>query len=394
METCPLVSFVVPCYKLGHLLQECVDSILTQTYSHLEVLIMDDCSPDDTETVAHSYDDPRVRYIRNEHNLGHLRNYNKGIALSNGHYVWLISADDKLRRPYILERYVRLMEEHPNVGYICCPGIGLHNSRETGLVRKCGYFGSRDRIFNGRDFIKISLRKGYGLLSPSVMVRRDCYERVSTFPLDMPHQGDWYLWIRWAIECDVAYFCEPMVNYRDHELNMMKDLVRRVPETVFRDEVNVLWRTKQISEQKGFHAIASQCAELVAEKYARAAAARLYDNVGSFPTSPEECERALRIHARNDLEYTRLRAVFFDFLGNKHWRHGKYRHARESYSVAVTENWCMWMVWIKIFILITGLGYEVLLLKSLPRRLGLVLKRSRSATHRLIAYLSFPQQKA
>jgi glycosyltransferase involved in cell wall biosynthesis len=339
---------------------------------------MDDCSPDDTETVAHSYDDPRVRYIRNEHNLGHLRNYNKGIALSSGHYVWLISADDKLRRPYILERYVRLMEEHPNVGYICCPGIGLHNSRETGLIRQCGYFGSRDRIFNGRDFIKISLRKGYGLLSPSVMVRRDCYERVSTFPLDMPHQGDWYLWFRWAIECDVAYVCEPMVNYRDHELNIMKELFRRVPETVFRDEVNVLWRTKQISEQRGFGAIASQCAESVVEKYARAAAARLYDDVGSFPTGPEECDRALRIHAKDDLEYARLRAMFFDFLGNKHWRHGKYRHAQQSYSVAVTENRCMWIVWIKILILKAGLGGGVLLLKSMPRRLVLVFERSPS----------------
>ena len=48
----PLVSFVVPCYKLAHLLRECVDSILGQTYQHIEVLIMDDCSPDDTPAVA------------------------------------------------------------------------------------------------------------------------------------------------------------------------------------------------------------------------------------------------------------------------------------------------------------------------------------------------------
>jgi hypothetical protein len=169
-----------------------------------------------------------------------------------------------------------------------------------------------------------------------------------------------------------------MVNYRDHELNIMKDLVRRVPETVFRDEVNVLWRTKQISEQRGFGAIASQCAESVVEKYARAAAARLYDDVGSFPTGPEECDRALRIHAKDDLEYARLRAMFFDFLGNKHWRHGKYRHAQQSYSVAVTENRCMWIVWIKILILKAGLGGGVLLLKSMPRRLVLVFERSPS----------------
>src|SRR6266550_3100148 len=106
----PIVSFVVPCYKLAHLLRECVDSILCQTFGNLEVLIMDDCSPDKTSEVAQSFRDSRVRYIRNESNLGHLRNYNKGISLTQGKYVWLISADDYLRRAYILEKYVNLLE--------------------------------------------------------------------------------------------------------------------------------------------------------------------------------------------------------------------------------------------------------------------------------------------
>src|ERR1051325_8426833 len=121
----PTVSFVVPCYKLAHLLKECIQSILAQTYENFEILIMDDCSPDDTESVAQSFADPRIRYIRNETNLKHLRNYNKGIELSRGRYVWLISADDCLRRPYILERYVNLLEKQPNVGYVFCPAVGL-----------------------------------------------------------------------------------------------------------------------------------------------------------------------------------------------------------------------------------------------------------------------------
>src|SRR5579862_9390224 len=114
----PKVSFVVPCYKLAHLLPECIQSILSQTYKDFEILIMDDKSPDNTPEVARSFGDERVKHIRNEPNLGHLRNYNKGIGLSRGEHVWLISADDRLRCNYVLQRYVDLMDAHPNVGYI------------------------------------------------------------------------------------------------------------------------------------------------------------------------------------------------------------------------------------------------------------------------------------
>ena len=78
----PLVSFVVPCYKLAHLMPQCVNSILRQSYENYEILIMDNCSPDNTPEVAASFGDPRVKLVRNETNLGHVRNFNKGITLA------------------------------------------------------------------------------------------------------------------------------------------------------------------------------------------------------------------------------------------------------------------------------------------------------------------------
>src|SRR3984893_10188043 len=134
MKTHPKVSFVVPCYKLAHLLPECVNSILAQTFADFEILIMDDCSPDDTPKVAQSFQDLRVRHVRNEPNLGHLRNYNKGIDLARGEYIWLISADDRLRCSYVLEKYVALLDQHPKVGYVFCPGVGLRDGRETEVL--------------------------------------------------------------------------------------------------------------------------------------------------------------------------------------------------------------------------------------------------------------------
>ena len=109
----PTVSFVVPCYKLAHLLPECIGSIVSQTYEDFEVLVMDDCSPDGTAEIAQSYGDSRVKHIRNDFNLGHLRNYNKGIGLARGKYIWLISADDYHRKPHVLQIYVEVLDRNP-----------------------------------------------------------------------------------------------------------------------------------------------------------------------------------------------------------------------------------------------------------------------------------------
>jgi hypothetical protein len=104
-----------------------------------------------------SSQDSRVKHIRNEQNLGPLRNYNKGITLSRGKYVWLISADDYLRRPYVLERYVELTEAHPSVGYTFCPGVAVKNGKEGGIWKGSEY-GRHDCIIKGHVFLKTLLK--------------------------------------------------------------------------------------------------------------------------------------------------------------------------------------------------------------------------------------------
>src|SRR5689334_6401876 len=172
----PKVTFIVPCYKLAHLLPECIDSILAQTFGDFEILIMDDASPDNTAEVARGFTDPRVKHVRNDPNLGHLRNYNKGINLAAGEYIWLISADDRLRSTNALERYVRVMDAHPRVGFAFCPGIGIRDGKETEIVN-WATIDSPDAILNGRTFLRRLLESNC-ILAPSGLVRRACYENV------------------------------------------------------------------------------------------------------------------------------------------------------------------------------------------------------------------------
>lgn len=370
------VSFIVPCYGLAHLLAECVNSILAQTYQDFEVLIMDDCSPDNTAEIANSIQDPRVRHIRNQRNLGHLQNYNRGIALSRGQFIWLISADDRLRCSYVLDRYVRIMEEHPEVGYVCCPGIRLVNGEEKGRLQ-CGYFGPQDKIFKGPDFIHASLCFGYGLLAPSVLVRRECYEKLSMFPTDMPHQGDWYLWLRWALSYDVAYLSDPMVNYRSHDLNIMKDLVDRFPEKVFNDEVAVLWRIRAHCEERMLRRLVDECEDRLARKYARAASSAIYRDDYSWGTgnachwrlTPAQCLGAIESCLSSSSDGRRMQGKFAEYLGNQHWRHRTFAEARRSYLSALNYDWRLPRVWCKLLALDLGLGFVGIHIRRIQRRL-------------------------
>jgi glycosyltransferase involved in cell wall biosynthesis len=270
----PKVSFIIPCYNLAHFLGDCVNSILSQTYVDFEILIMDDCSPDNTQEVAAGFKDPRVTYIRNEPNLGHLRNYNKGIELARGRYIWLISADDCLRSRNVLEKFVEVLDQNPNVGYVFCPAMTLNkNGEEVGVEEVWIWPGYRDRILRGDEVVRRSAYR-CALISPTALVRKECYTRVGGFPLDQPRTGDWYLWAVFAMTSDVGYFAEPMVCYRRHDTNMDKIMAENDPSFFFEQEMLCRWSMKKEAENAGVKDVYQDFRRGLADVYA----SRLVDN--------------------------------------------------------------------------------------------------------------------
>jgi len=104
----PLVSIVLPTYKRAHLLAQAMRSVLDQTYAHLELIVVDDNSPDDTASVVRSFDDPRIRYVKNDPNLKLPRALNRGFAMARGNYLtW--TSDDNLLAPAAIERMVGVL---------------------------------------------------------------------------------------------------------------------------------------------------------------------------------------------------------------------------------------------------------------------------------------------
>lgn len=130
----PKVSVVMTAYNSGRVIRKTLDSLLGQTFRDFELIIVDDCSKDDTIDIIKGYDDPRIRLVRNEANQGISRSRNIGLDLAKGEYVAMSDHDDP-SLPTRLEKQVAFLDGHPDhimVTTACFFQTG--QSRETGDI--------------------------------------------------------------------------------------------------------------------------------------------------------------------------------------------------------------------------------------------------------------------
>jgi hypothetical protein len=333
----PLVSFVVPCYQLGHVLPECIESILTQTYQNFEILIMDNCSPDNTPEVARSFCDPRVRHIRNEENIGHTANFNRGITLSQGKYVWWLSADDLLQSSRALERFVELMERNPQVGYVFCRSIEVQGGKKKGIAQwtDCG---ADDLIWDGRAFLA-RLFEFNCIAESSAMVRKQCYERVGLFRLDLPFASDWYLWCSIALHYDVAYFSDPMVcwrNWQDHSDSLTA--VFSQDHTCISDEIAVLSDAGLQTKDMGIPVLCSLARSALVHRVLRTLKPPLGHNHQAALTGAQ-LRAILRVRIRDKEERRLILTRLYSELTNEadqHYWQSDYTESMRSYQLAIS----------------------------------------------------------
>ncbi len=115
----PRVSICIPTYNYAAYLDQAIGSALEQTYRHLEVVVVDNCSTDATESLAEAWvrRDPRVRYLRNHSNVGLARNFNLALRAARGEYVKILCADDWLHSRAV-ELSVAALEKHPQASLV------------------------------------------------------------------------------------------------------------------------------------------------------------------------------------------------------------------------------------------------------------------------------------
>lgn len=214
----PRVSVVVTCYNYGRYVAEAVDSLLGQTFSELEAIVIDDASPDNSADVLRSRysDNPRVRLVLHSANQGHIRSYNEGLSMARGEFMGVLAADDFALRPDAVARQVAVFDAHPRVGFVYSAYMMVD---EHSTPFRSFEPWPADYVRDGFTEFRELLSKNY-VPHSGTLVRRACHDRLGLYDVELPHAGDWDLWLRVASIADVGYVAEPLYAYRVHGSNM------------------------------------------------------------------------------------------------------------------------------------------------------------------------------
>jgi glycosyltransferase involved in cell wall biosynthesis len=214
------VDIVVPCYNYAGYLPRAVESALAQEGVDVRVLILDDCSPDNTAEVAErlAAADPRVTYSKNPKNLNLVGTANRGLfEWATGDYVVLLSADDALH-PGALAHATRLMDANPNVGMVYGQALVFSNEQED--ERAADVAEPQQTIINGEHFLRLCCEYGNPVSAAAVVVRNKIQRQVGPYNPAFPHTSDYEMWMRCALVSDVAFVRATIGYYRWHGSNM------------------------------------------------------------------------------------------------------------------------------------------------------------------------------
>jgi glycosyltransferase involved in cell wall biosynthesis len=207
-EQHPLVSICIPTYNRAGMASKAIDSALAQTYTNIEVLVVDNASSDTIESLVTAYSDPRVKFYRNSRNLGMYGNFNRCIELAKGKYIHILHSDDYIDAGFT-ETCVAFLETHPDIGMTFGTALSVLSVGDTKKNSS-----AQPVLYDIPEGFKKILEVRSFISCPTVTVRRAVYESVGYYPLEYPYSGDFYQWICIAQHFRIAYLPNAILYYR------------------------------------------------------------------------------------------------------------------------------------------------------------------------------------
>ena len=204
----PRVSICIPTYNQGRFIGECVESVLSQTFQDIEVVISVNHCTDNTEEILANYSDPRIRIIKPRSFLPVAENFKFCISKSRGHYINYLSSDDLLL-PEFIESQAAILDKYPRVAFVHSAAERINEKGEIIRLEKSIH---RSFIRKGSDELKRYIG-GMKCVGDALLIRRSAYEAVGGIDTDL--LVDWDLCLRLLQYGDVAYNERVLMKYRD-----------------------------------------------------------------------------------------------------------------------------------------------------------------------------------
>ncbi len=207
----PLISVCIPVFNGENYIRESINSVLRQTEKNFELIVVDNCSTDRTLEIVDSFNDSRIKVVKNAFNLGSTRNFNRCIELSQGEYFVLLPHDDLLL-PTALKTFSGALIADPQIGLAYSSYYIINENGEQTHFRMVA---PEDKIMSGEEAVKECIIHG----SPvqCAMVRTKLFSYLGSFDTNITIWSDVDLWCRIFLDGNkAAYFRTPQNSVRAH----------------------------------------------------------------------------------------------------------------------------------------------------------------------------------
>ena len=238
----PLVSVIVPNYCHAPYLRERIDSILNQTFPNFELILLDDCSNDNSKEILLSYKDhPKVSHvILNEQNTGNtFLQWEKGVALAKGKYIWIAESDDYADETF-LESVMPAFILHEDC-VLVRTGSYLVNEKDRVLLSDWDEWSEDQKIhyYKGTDYIRHNmLHFNYVYNASMVVFRKDVFETIKKTYQKYRYTGDWLCWIEFMEKGPICEYRRKLNYFRQHQ-NKVSVRSNKTNKGII-DQINVL----------------------------------------------------------------------------------------------------------------------------------------------------------
>lgn len=239
----PTVSVIIPNYNHASYLKERIDSVLNQTYQDFEVIILDDCSPDNSVEVIEQYrSNPHVSHILiNEQNTRNtFIQWERGISMAKGRYIWIAESDD-VAEPQLLETLIGQLEQHPDASVAFCHSRlidadgALLSEQNTKNPAQPGQI----TIDDSCTFLRHLLIFNYIYNASMAVFRRDVYDRANPDYKQFRYCGDWHFWASVCAAGRVIEVYDMLSRFRQHQRKVTEDSKKDVFH-VWNDEMKTI----------------------------------------------------------------------------------------------------------------------------------------------------------